>query len=168
MEIYNSSNFYEAIKKHFRQIPTQINSCTAESFDSAVACKEAQNAKNIVYMWRSEKPIFRLKGESDILYIGQTKQSFAKRYAKYGTKWLGTKANSLKFSHIIDTYGAISLWTCDFSKFGESLVLAEGQLLWWYFQNHCEYPPINYTQTKVRNDSIAMLVAEDVSVSCTT
>ena len=44
-----------------------------------------------------------------------------------------------------------------FSIFGDTLLKSEGQLLWWYFQNHCEYPPINYTQTTVRNDIVKIL-----------
>jgi hypothetical protein len=153
--VINSQNFYEALKV-FTQISEKITVCTAESFDNAVQCKDAQKAKNIVYIWCTEKNISRLKGESNILYIGQTKQSFAQRYAKYGTKWLGTKANALKFSHVIEKYGAITIFTCDFSKFGETLLLAEGQLLWWYFQNHCEFPPFNYTQTKIRNSEVVV------------
>ena len=167
MKVYDSRNLYETIQENFCQIPIRIDSFTAKSFDNAVACEQARQAKNIVYIWRSEKPIHRLKGESDILYIGQTKQSFYQRYAKYGTKWHGTKANSLKFSHIIDTYGAISIWTCDFSKFGDSLLLAEGQLLWWYFQNHCEYPPMNYTKTSIRKDSLSVLQSKDVEMQQT-
>jgi hypothetical protein len=49
-----------------------------------------------------------------------------------------TKANSLKFRYILENYGAISISIAPFSKYGESLQKAEGQLLWWYFQNHCE------------------------------
>lgn len=103
------------------------------------------------------KKIPRLNGFSDILYIGQTKQSFKNRYLKYAKHEASTKANKLKYQTIIDNYGAISIYVCDFSIFGDTLLKSEGQLLWWYFQNHCEYPPINYTQTTVRNDIVKIL-----------
>jgi len=32
----------------------------------------------------------------------------------------------------------------------------EGQILWCYFENHGEYPPIKYTQTKCRNSKYDM------------
>ena len=65
-----------------------------------------------------------------------------------------SKANKLKFEAIIGNYDPITIAISSFEKFGSSLLEAEGQLLWWYFQNHAEYPPVNYTKTKVRNDFI--------------
>ena len=59
--------------------------------------------------------------------------------------------------YIVVAVCAISIYVCDFSIFGDTLLKSEGQLLWWYFQNHCEYPPINYTQTTVRNDIVKIL-----------
>ena len=38
--------------------------------------------------------------------------------------------------------------TCDYRVFGESLLDAENQLLWWYYANHFEYPPFNYTKAR--------------------
>ena len=55
MKTYDSSNFYATLQEHFCQIPIQIDRFTAESFDHAVACEQARKAKNIVYIWRSEK-----------------------------------------------------------------------------------------------------------------
>ncbi|MHB8058416.1 MAG: hypothetical protein ACYDHC_11050 [Desulfuromonadaceae bacterium] len=145
------SHFYAEIET-FMAFPEKISNLAADDFRKVFGCEMAGKSKEVVYVWRSEEKIRRLKGESDIIYIGQTKHSFRERYYQYAGMHATTKANSLKFKHIIENYGAISISVAPFSKYGESLQKAEGQLLWWYFQNHCEYPPINYTQTKVRND----------------
>ncbi|QXE91000.1 hypothetical protein KP001_00155 [Geomonas subterranea] len=150
------TNFYDEIEA-FAAFPEKITNVTAEEFKKVFGCEAAEKSKEVVYVWRSERKIKILKGESDILYIGQTKQSFRDRYYKYAGMHATSKANSLKFKHIIDIYGAITISVAHFSKFADSLQKAEGQLLWWYFQNHCEYPPINYTQTKIRNDAFQLL-----------
>ena len=151
--ILDKSNFYDTIEK-FSTLPNRIVSFSEESFSSVYGSESAGKAKNIVYLMRCEKKISRLKGESNILYIGQTKHSFRKRYAPYAKLHSTSEANKLKFAHIINNYGPISISFSDFSIFGETLAQAEGQLLWWYFQNHCEYPPINYTRTSTRNNAV--------------
>ena len=153
----NKNNFYEVIEKYFTKLSGKIEQVLKEDFESVFGCELATRNKNIVYIWKCEKKIPRLNGFSDILYIGQTKQSFKNRYLKYAKHEASTKANKLKYQTIIDNYGAISIYVCDFSIFGDTLLKSEGQLLWWYFQNHCEYPPINYTQTTVRNDIVKIL-----------
>lgn len=153
MRTVNKDNFYDEIDR-FYKFETRITNFSEESFRQAYESVCASKHKNIVYVLRSEKKVSRLMGESDILYIGQTKHSFKKRYAPYAELHTNSKANSLKFKHILDTYGEISIAVSDFSKFGATLQEAEGQLLWWYFQNHCEYPPINYTKTLVRNKEL--------------
>lgn len=149
----NCSNFYSEIET-FTTFPEKVANLTAEDFQKVFGCEMATKSKGIVYVWRSEREIRRLKGESDIIYIGQTMHSIRDRYYQYAGMHATTKANSLKFKYIIENYGAISISIAPFSKYGESPQKAEGQLLWWYFQNHCEYPPLNYTQTKVRKDEV--------------
>ncbi|MDE1226078.1 hypothetical protein MCT03_17945 [Vibrio aestuarianus] len=146
----NKDDFYNELDK-FTVLPGHIDSLSKSSFEAVQLSDVAKKHSNIVYVWRTEEYFPRFKGQSNILYIGQTKQSFAARYRNYA-KWITTKANALKYSHAIEKYGPITISVCDFSKFGSTLEQAEGQLLWWYFQNHCEYPPINYTKTKVRTD----------------
>lgn len=152
----DKNNFYTAIENLFTSFPEQITCTSEESFRRVYGSEHAKKAKNIAYLFRSEKNVSRLKGESNIIYIGQTKDSFNKRYHPYAKLHATSEANSLKFSHIIENYGPISISVCSFSTFGESILQAEGQLLWWYFQNHCEYPPINYTKTKVRNGVVCV------------
>lgn len=146
----NKDNFYEAIEKYFIPLSGEIEKVAKEDFEKVFGCSQAKENSNIVYIWRCEKNIKRLKGESNIVYIGQTKQSFKNRYLKYAKNIANDEANKLKYEEIIENYGPIKIMVCDFSKFGENLQKSEGQLLWWYFQNHCEYPPSNYTKTTVR------------------
>lgn len=153
---YSSEDFYEFVGDHFQTLPTKVAHATSEAFDKLFSSDSAREHTKVVYMWRTQTPIPRLKGESNILYIGQTKSSISERYANWGRDWLGTKANTLKFSHIVKTYGPIEIMVGDYSRIGPTLLRAEGQMMWWYFMNHCEYPPINYTKTKVRNECISV------------
>lgn len=150
----DKNNFYTTIEKLFTSFPEKIESVSEEGFRRVYDSENAKISKNIVYLFRSEKNINRLKGESNIIYIGQTIYSFNKRYHPHARLHATSEANNLKFSHIIENYGPISISVCDFSIFGKNILQAEGQLLWWYFQNHCEYPPINYTKTTVRNSVV--------------
>lgn len=150
---FDKDNFYTTLDS-FISLPEKIVSVSEESFRKVYASEAAEKAKSIVYVLRSEKAFCRLKGQSNVLYIGQTKHSFSKRYAPYAKLHATSQANKLKFDHIIENYGPISVAISDFSVFGKTLLQAEGQLLWWYFENHCEYPPINYTKTKIRNSVV--------------
>lgn len=148
--LMNKDDFYNELAK-FIVLPGQIDYLSQDCFKAVQLSDEAKKHRNIVYLWRTKQEFPRFKGRSNILYIGQTKQSFAARYRDHA-RWIMTKANSLKYAHAIEEYGPITISVCDFSRFGSTLKQAEGQLLWWYFQNHCEYPPVNYTKTTVRTD----------------
>lgn len=151
--ILTKDNFYDTLDS-FRVLPERVTSVDEETFRRVYGCDSANVEKGIVYVLRTEKSIPRLKGESDVVYIGQTKGTFSKRYLQWAKLHATSKANRMKFSQIVEHYGPIRIAVSSFASFGNSLLQAEGQLLWWYFQNHCEYPPVNYTKTKVRNDSV--------------
>ncbi|WP_417546031.1 hypothetical protein [Marinobacter sp.] len=138
----------------FERLPRQINELSEGSFEKVYGSAEASKAKGIIYFFLSSMPVPRLHGESRILYIGQTKNDFRSRYLRHAKLHATSKANSLKFGAILREYGPIEVAVCDYRRFGETLIKAEGQFLWWYFQNHCEYPPINYTRTNVRTDAV--------------
>ncbi|MEM0514489.1 hypothetical protein WCN91_03395 [Pseudoalteromonas sp. YIC-827] len=138
----------------FDRLPGQINELSKSAFENVYGSQAAAQEKNIIYFFLSSKPVPRLNGQSRILYIGQTKTSFKTRYFRHANLHATSKANKLKFDMIIKNYGPIEIAFCDYRKFGDTLLGAEGQFLWWYFQNHGEYPPINYTQTKVRTDVV--------------
>lgn len=151
--ILSYETFYDEIEK-FIPISEKITLVTEDCFKRVFGAESAGKMKKIVYLWRSERPIPRLKGCSDILYIGQTKSTFRARYLPWARQHATTKANSLKYRQVIEDYGPITISFAPFNRFGNNLLEAEGQLLWWYFQNHCEYPPINYTKTKIRKDFV--------------
>lgn len=105
----------------------------------------ATEPEKVVYLFRSAKKVNRLVKESDILYIGQTGTTFQRRYEQ----WAGKHATIKRNAHAIELYGPIRLSVCnDYSVFGKTLLEAENQLLWWYYENHFEYPPFNYTRAK--------------------
>lgn len=152
--LLSAENFYETLEA-FRVLPERITSVDEPTFRRVYADDAAGVEKNIVYVLRAERPIPRLRGESDIVYIGQTKGTFRQRYLASAKLHATSKANRIKFEHIVSQYGAIRISVAPYQRFGDSLLKAEGQLLWWYFRNHCEYPPVNYTKTKVRNDAVS-------------
>jgi hypothetical protein len=153
--LLTAEEFYQTLEL-FRTLPERITSADEASFRRAYGQQEAAVERNIVYVFRAERPIPRLRGESDVVYIGQTKGTFRQRYLPSAALHATSKANKIKFEHIVAHYGPIRIMLSPFSQFGDSLLKAEGQLLWWYFQNHCEYPPINYTKTKIRNDVVSI------------
>lgn len=155
MSHIDSSNLYEELAQ-FEQLPGLIDKVSVESFHSVYGSIEASKAKGIVYIYMTEKPIPRLVGESRVLYIGKTDTSFKKRRSPDAKLHATSKANKLKYSAVLSEYGPISVLVADFKRYGDTSLQAEGQLLWWYFQNHCEYPPLNYTKTKVRTDKVQL------------
>ena len=149
----DSTKFYEEIEG-FELLPGKIENISTEAFQAVYGSLEASRAKGVLYLFLAARPIPRLVGESRIIYIGQTKGSFKGRYFKYSNLHASSKANKLKFEAMVNSYGPITIAVSPFERFGSTLLEAEGQLLWWYFQNHCEYPPVNYTKTKVRKDAV--------------
>ena len=153
------SNFKNFISKSFIKLPNKINFkigrtiLSVEDFNAVTSSSEARKAKNVIYIWQTEKPIPRLKGESNIIYIGQTKRSIFARHGNSKIK-ATSEANVQKYNDIVKMYGAITISYIKLDDFDpknkSNLLEAEGQFLWWYFQNHSEYPPVNYTKTKVR------------------
>ena len=160
-------NYDRFIISQFQHLPNQIDikennmKLTAKDFDEVFHTVEARNAKNVIYIWRCERKIPRLKGKSNIVYIGQTSKSLFSRHGSANTK-ANSKANKQKYNDIVEQYGPIRISYIELDAFGTTddttLLTAEGQCLWWYFRNHSEYPPINYTKTKIRNEELQMHV----------
>ncbi len=161
------TNFKKFIDDYFIKLPNEIDfqpgkkELFSEDFDVVTSSVQAKEAKKVIYIWRTKAPIPRLKGESDIIYIGQTKRSIFARHGNSKIK-ASSKANTQKYNDIVDLYGALTISFIKFDDFDPenktNLLKAEGQFLWWYFQNHSEYPPINYTKTKVRNPFVEINV----------
>lgn len=150
--LLTAENFYDMLNNFdlFRTLPEVIDSTELTTFQRVFGNETAGEQKNIVYVFRASNPIPRMKGESDIIYIGETKGSFKQRYLKNAPKFATSLANRMKYEHIISHYGPIRITIAKYDSFGETSEQAEEQLLWWYFQNHLELPPINYTKPKVR------------------
>ena len=165
--IVTCNNFDKLSIDNFKTLPNEINikedndSLLVSDFNEVFHSEESRKAKNVIYIWRSKNKIPRLKGESNIVYIGQTSKSLFKRHGSSSVK-ANSKANKQKYNDIVKIYGGITVSYIELSDLykgaSASLLRAEGQLLWWYFQNHSEYPPVNYTKTKVRNEKIEVNV----------
>lgn len=151
--LINKDSLYSLVDS-FPRFPGEIKSLTCGSFETVFGGLEAAVAKDIIYFYLTSLPVPRLNGKSRVLYIGQTKQSFKARYLQQATVLCSTQANTLKYKTVFDKYGPIEIAYCDYKRFGKTIKEAEGQFLWWYFQNHSEYPPFNYTKTSVRIEAL--------------
>jgi len=174
--IINSDNYNQFALDNFKVIPYDIKfsddanlpddkRCLTESdFNLVFHSKEARSAKNVIYIWRTKSNISRLRGESNIIYVGQTSKSLYTRHGSAKVK-AESEANKQKYNDIVRLYGAITVSYIELKAFNNpedknksSLLKAEGQFLWWYFKNHSEYPPINYTKTKNRNTEVEVFL----------
>ncbi len=110
-----------------------------EQFKSIFDSPEA-TIQSVVYTITANKPIPRLVGASNIIYIGQTKTSLKARYKRYA-KTFSLDDNWFKFTTIIQHYEDISFNFMEVSQ--ETLKETERKLLKEYFKKHAEYPPHN-------------------------
>lgn len=119
----------------------KITASTEEEFREQFRCvlEVAESISNIVYFWRSEKPIPRVIGDSNILYIGQTSRSLNGRYGSKKDFEIEVAYFNRFYSYIIKEYGAVFLEikAVDNPKFAEWEQLSE------YYLKHLEYPPLN-------------------------
>ena len=162
MEI-NFTNYDKFILDNFKTLSNKIKiisgkTLSAESFKQVFGSSDAKLAKHCIYIWRTETKIPRVKGESNIIYIGKTNYSLKGRHYSSSELKASSVANKQKYNDIVNRYGPISIHYYSPDKFtphnSSELLRIEGQFLWWYFQNHSEYPPINYTKTKIRNNIV--------------
>ncbi len=109
-----------------------------EQFREVASCGEAKDNAGIVYIWYTEAQIQRLKGTSNIIYIGQTKNSFYTRHYRYAAVE-GSLSNWERYEHIIKTFGPIRVAIKVVSEPRER----EAELIRKYFEQHLELPPVN-------------------------
>ncbi len=111
-------------------------------FRQVFGSQEAKDVSNVLYAFVCEKKIPRVKSESNIVYIGQTKQTLYRRYMKYAEAFCSGE-NSPLYRYIITHYGGIEI---AYKPFGtaESLKQAETELLNDYYKLYKEYPPRNF------------------------
>ena len=99
------------------------------------ALEQTKGINGVVYIFRSENLVPRLKGHSNILYVGETKYDVWSRY---------TVKNDVNdywhvYSHILDHYGFIfvDVFVSSDHKNTEKTYLKQ------YYQAHKDLPPIN-------------------------
>ena len=99
------------------------------------ALKQTKEIEGVVYIFRSENQIPRLKGHNNILYIGETKYDV---WSRYNVK-NDAEAYWHVYSHILANYGYITINVYVTSDHKNT----ERKFLNQYFQTHKELPPIN-------------------------
>jgi predicted ATP-dependent endonuclease of OLD family len=131
------------LKPQFKRLQDEIvkEKAFEEQFHSLFTSEDASKAINVVYVWRTEKPIPRLRGESDIIYIGKTKNSLRQRHARYASVE-GSGLNLKRYEFILKTYGSIWVEYLDYPNTVD-VHKKEQELLSEYFERHLEYPPLN-------------------------
>jgi len=104
-----------------------------------------------VYVFRLKggKVFGRLRGESDILYIGSTKKGLRSRIYQYlhpgPTQWTNIRVGKLREKYQIELS-----WSKD-----RNPKAAEHNLLVRYFRDHDELPPLNHADVKTLTEAIA-------------
>ena len=102
---------------------------------------EARSTSNVLYAFVCQKEIPRVRGNSNIIYIGQTKQILQFRYQPHH-RYYCSEYNWEFFSYVIKHYGAVSLAYLTFDT-TQSPKKAEKDLLMDYYKQHKENPPKN-------------------------
>ena len=107
-------------------------------FKGIFSCQRARAIKEVVYVWVTEKRIPRLRGESNIIYFGQTIHTLYDRHYRYASTE-GNPYNWHRYEHIIKIFGPIKIYFAVTSN----PKVKESELLEKYYEDHCEYPPVN-------------------------
>lgn len=146
----NLNSFDEIISKGFIKLPLMITATIPGEFKKQfiyiLDTEDARQKQGIVYVWLTEKPIPRTRGESRVLYIGKTVRTLRKRYQNnYIDKETSENndSNWIRWPYIIGHYGPITFWIAPHNLFGDSPKAAERLLLTNYFKTHLEIPPFN-------------------------
>ena len=121
----------------------KITATTSEEFsaqfEELLKLESSKRHKNIVYFWKVEKPMPRLYGESNIIYIGQTSRSLQGRYLMSKDFNYEVSMFDHFYKHAIKKYGALFI-EC---KASDNPPHAEWKELRKYYGEHYEYPPRN-------------------------
>ncbi len=111
----------------------------SNQFEALLKSDPYKSTEKILYFFRTKKSFRRLKGESNILYIGMSEKSFSDRYYPSRAFNLEMVFFETFYKHAIDLYGPITIEVkqVENPKYSEWEALAE------YFDSHFEYPPRN-------------------------
>ena len=103
-----------------------------------LANPRARVTKEFVYVWVTQKRIPRLRGGSNIIYLGKTTQTLYDRHYRYASTE-GNKYNWKRYEHIIKNFGPIKVYFAITYNPKDT----ESKLLEKYYEDHREYPPAN-------------------------
>lgn len=133
--------------KHIKGMTTVQKRISAQSIDEfkyqfKALLQHAKEPEGVVYVWRTESDIPRMKNASPIIYIGKAHGSLYDRYINKVSN--EAKEYWSRYSHIIDNYGpiAIDLYKTDDPDY------TENNFLYQYHQSFMELPPINLQSYK--------------------
>lgn len=138
----NAAFLFHAVELSFNTLSGQLDATLPEKFALQFAQifqqPDAKATANIVYAWSTQKPIPRLRGISNVVYIGQTSQTLFKRHARYA-RIESAHLNWLRYEHIISEFGPIVITYAECS----APLKIEKTMLEEYFRLHLELPPLN-------------------------
>ena len=97
--------------------------------------EQTKGVNGVAYVYRSEKHVSRLKGASNILYIGETQYDVWSRY--YVAK--DTENFWHVYEHVVSNYGAMFIDVYVTKNHKQT----EKTFLYNYFQQYKELPPMN-------------------------
>jgi hypothetical protein len=109
-------------------------------------------AKHGVYIIRSSKPLNRVNGNSDIIYIGQSgggikagKQGIGSKEDSQGRLFNTRNSHEIKVRKKIEELHPNSKFKVEYylTKFNQDPKIIENGLLTAYFNDHFELPPAN-------------------------
>lgn len=135
----------QAVADHFYMLPGEISDMARfeEQWKNIMGGAEAKKSKGVVYVWTAATPIPRLKGSSNIIYIGKTVNSIHARHFQWGKLEATGSRNKPRYNHILEHFGPIRIHVASFKDIADELKPAEQRLLQMYFDQHLEYPPLN-------------------------
>jgi len=138
----NSHDLFQRLGLPYEALDGQLSAQAREDFKrqyrDLFRQEKARNATRVIYIWSTQTPIPRVRGGSNVVYIGKTIGRLSARYLE----WIGDQTsgdNWLRSRHIIRVYGPMIV--C-FAKHHDPKQ-AETMLLESYFEAHLDYPPIN-------------------------
>ena len=125
-------------------VPKTISATNIDDFKTQLEALliDSKQQRGIVYIWKTQSDIQRLKGKSPIIYIGKASGSLYNRYIYNITHEANEYWN--RYHHIISTYGNIYIEIFE-SKDPQK---TENNFLFQYHQQFMELPPINLQSYK--------------------
>jgi len=126
-------------------LPVVLNAVIKDKFkDQFKALLESsKDFCRIVYVFNSERPIPRLKGESTVIYIGKANGSLYQRYSSLIR--IETDTYWDRYKYIMEHYGIMSV---DIYKTDDPKI-TENNFLHDYHIEYMEAPPLNNQSYKV-------------------